>query len=208
MLPVDIHPLSPGRVDDYFRFFDGAAFADHPDWSWCYCTYYHFDRAYEQELQAQNQIQGKDDLRRIAARLIADGTLRGYLAYHENEVVGWCNAGPKESFRRLRSDADLWPDKDSVQSIVCFIIAAPYRRQGIARQLLQRVAEDAARQGVDCLEAYPVDAEPDAYDHFHGHISMYRACGFLPHKQTERYTVMRKPLSEQTKQTGALNERS
>lgn len=34
---IEIVPLTPDKKEDYLYFFDELAFADHPDWSWCYC---------------------------------------------------------------------------------------------------------------------------------------------------------------------------
>jgi hypothetical protein len=43
MNDIIIKKLSPELVDDYLYFFDNIGFSDHKEWSWCYCTFYHFD---------------------------------------------------------------------------------------------------------------------------------------------------------------------
>lgn len=193
MLQVEIHPLSAERVADYFRFFDDVAFADHPEWSWCYCTFFHMDEADEKS----GDIQGKEDLRNLAHRLIEAGTLRGYLAYHAGEVVGWCNANDKQAFKRLKGEEALWAQEDParIKAVTCFTIAPAHRRQGIARQLLARAVADAAQEGYPMVEVYPAHAAPDAYDHYHGHASMYEACGFETVRQTPYGAVMHRAIA-------------
>lgn len=189
---LTIEPLTPGRAGDYLTFFEGAAFSDHKEWSWCYCTFYHIDRGIEEG----GSISCKTDLRAIAERLIAEGRMCGYLAYVDGEVVAWCNVGPKEGFRRLRTEYDVWGDAcpGRTKSVVCFLVAAPYRRQGIARQMLARAAEDAVRDGYACLEAYPSTADGDMFEHYHGHAAMYAAAGFEQVAKRDHYMVMRKSL--------------
>jgi hypothetical protein len=70
---IEIKPLSLDVIDDYFDFFDHTAFSDHEEWSWCYCTFYHFDKPVEAELDGA----GKEGLRNYAERLIRDNVLRG-----------------------------------------------------------------------------------------------------------------------------------
>ncbi len=194
-MKLSIHPLTKERTGDYFAFFDRDAFLDHQDWSWCYCTFYHMDTAMEKEMEQQVT---KQFLRGMAARLIEEGTLTGYLAYDDDagKVIGWCNAGPKGSFRRLHADDAVWPDPDGDRTlaIVCFIVAESYRRQGVARAMLQRVQADAKAAGYAYIEAYPVKEDADCYVNYHGHAAMYRAQGFEPHKEAERYTAVRKTL--------------
>lgn len=192
-MTIEIKRLTPALADDYFHFFDHVAFADHQEWSWCYCTFYHMDGRDEMS----DDITKKEDLRDLAARLIADGRMQGYLAYADGQVVGWCNAGDRDSFKRLVAEPNLWTAgiRERVLSVVCFIIAANMRRRGIARQLLKRVMEDAAAEGFIAVEAYPVTGKGDAYIHYHGHASLYEQYGFLVYKKMDGYAVMRKPLT-------------
>jgi hypothetical protein len=40
---IEIKALEPPLIDDFLYFFDEIGFADNPNWSSCYCQYYHFD---------------------------------------------------------------------------------------------------------------------------------------------------------------------
>ena len=46
--------------------------------------------------------------------------------------------------------------------MACFAVAPPYRRHGLARQLLARVVVDAPGRDLDAVEAYPPRADVPA----------------------------------------------
>ena len=55
------------------------------------------------------------------------------IAYDEQGPVGWVSFGPREEFARLVASRVLQPvDDQPVTSVVCFVIAARARRQGVA----------------------------------------------------------------------------
>ncbi len=191
-MQLEIHPLSPERVDDYFAFFDRDAFADHPEWSMCYCTYFHFD----EELEKQMDGCGRQGLRDSARSLIDGGELTGYLAYAEGRVIGWCNAGEKMAYRRIRAERGLWEDDggEKIKAVVCFIVVQDRRRQGVATRLLEQVIADARGEGYDYVEAYPATEAKDCFEQFHGHASMYEKHGFTARKSLGFCSVLRKAL--------------
>lgn len=194
---MEIRALTPELLPDYLRFFDDVAFADHAEWSWCYCTYFHLGKDDEKRIETENQgTFCRDTLRDIAIGFVNDGTLRGYLAYEDGAVVGWLNAQDKGNYAKIRESAELWEDEPPVRimAVTCFLVAPQMRRRGVATALLTRAVEDAAREGYDFLEAYPGNGELDCFRHFHGHPSMYENCGFLPFKKFEYYSIYRRAL--------------
>lgn len=42
MEPLSLRPLGPSLLEDWLAFFDGDAFADHPEWGSCYCRCFVF----------------------------------------------------------------------------------------------------------------------------------------------------------------------
>ena len=40
---VDVRTLTPDRLPDFLKFFDGTAFSDNPKWSSCYCQCFYED---------------------------------------------------------------------------------------------------------------------------------------------------------------------
>jgi len=196
-MQVDIRPLEPALLEDYLRFFDDVAFADHKEWAWCYCTFYHLGKEDEERLEAEFAGNWtRDALRGIAVGLIQKRALNGYLAYENGQVVGWCNAADKKNYKKLCENRSIWDDGEDlpVKAVTCFIIAPGMRRRGVAAALLERAAIDAAAEGYAYLEAYPASGELDCYKHYHGHPAMYEKCGFTPHKKLDGYSVYRKRL--------------
>ncbi len=124
--------LSPELMDDFFHFFDHVAFSDNPDWASCYCYYFHVAGDLEQWGRRK-----KEENRTAAEQFITTGKMNGYLAYFDGSPVGWCNANSKAGYARVAADKDLADGGDeNVGSVVCFVIAPGFRKQGIARQLL------------------------------------------------------------------------
>ncbi len=193
-----IRPLSPELLDDFLYFFDHVAFADHPEWQWCYCTFFHLGKQDEQRLEEESSRCTRDVLRNVAIDLINTGVMRGYLAYADGQVVGWCNASDKRGYKKLCENRDIWDGDDAkappVKVVTCFIVAPTFRRKGVAAALLNRVLQDAAAEGCQVLEAYPAAGELDCFGHYHGHPAMYEACGFKPYRQLDGYSIYRKTL--------------
>ena len=105
----------------------------------------------------------------------------GLIAYRGREPVGWVSLGPREDFRRLERSSVMKPVDDTpVWSIVCFVVPAEHRGQGVARRLLEGAISHARRRGATMLEAYPVDRPERASDDamWFGSKSMYDAADF------------------------------
>ena len=77
-------------------------------------------------------------------------------------------------------------------AVVCFVIDPAHRRKGVARALLARVLEDAARGGIRAVEAYPSSRARTEGGHFHGPLALYESFGFR--RVPGRKLVVRKDL--------------
>ena len=142
-MDIEIKALTQEQSGDYFRFFDEVAFSDHGEWAGCYCMFFHIDPAKDEDFDLSDIA----ERRATAQSWVRDGIIRGYLAYVDGNVVGWCNAGDKTGFRRLAADRNLWPEGDTqrIKSVVCFLIAPEQRGKGIAAKLLDRVCRGRRR---------------------------------------------------------------
>ena len=190
---LDIRRLSPELVDDYLYFFDNVAFADHPDWSQCYCLAFHFEPTWDAE-----DSELENPWRERAVQFVREGKVQGYLAYSESKVVGWCNTNDKKNYAALKVNVkpELWEESEDkkVKSVVCFLVAPAMRGKGIATKLLERVCADAEADGYDFIEAYPPSGKCDMYAAHHGTVALFEKCGFAIHKQLNNDCVMRKYL--------------
>lgn len=185
-----IVPLTPDRAADYFDFFDHRAFCDNPFWASCYCVAFQFGGTmteWEQRRDREN--------RALAAQFIADGTHQGFLAYVDNRVVGWCSANRRTMYRPLAVGGTILPaDDPAIGTIICFMIAPPYRRHGLATQLLSAAIARFREWGCREVEAFPAKASPNAAHAFHGPRELYDAAGFTVATEYERQWRMTKPL--------------
>lgn len=184
---VTVLPVSEDLIDDWLRFFDHDAFAGNPDWGSCYCL--------EPHVPARDERPWREVREAMVGRL-RGGSAYGYLAYVDGKAAGWVNASPRSDYGLYATVDPEGPDPASVIGVSCFIIAPPYRRHGLAAQLLDRVIEDAAHRGARWIEGYPFN-EPDGGDpsHYRGPRHIYEARGFEPIEQRERDTVMRRAVS-------------
>jgi GNAT superfamily N-acetyltransferase len=185
-----IRASSPALVEDYLRFFDHDAFADNPKWASCYCYFYHAPHE-----QTDWGTRAGAENRAAVRELCCDGRMHGYLAYVAGKPVGWCHAAPRCDIPNLQaSEALRVDDVNQVGAIVCFVVAKPYRGQGIARQLLDAACDGFMRQGLVIAEAYPRKGTNADAANYHGPLQMYLAAGFQPFREFEDFLIVRKPL--------------
>jgi GNAT superfamily N-acetyltransferase len=185
---IEVHPVTPDRIDDWLQLFDHDGFAGNPGWASCYCLFPHVVPPPEMPEQLWT-----DNRARVIERL-SSGSTFGYLAYVDGRVAGWVNASSRADYADFLRVID-GPEPESAVGVSCFVIAPPYRRHGVAAALLDRVVSDAAGRGAAWVEGYPRN-DPDDGDagHFTGPRSMYEARGFEPVEVREKDTVMRRPV--------------
>ncbi len=188
-MEILIRPLTPERSEDFIAFFDGVDFCDHPDWSSCYCYSFHFT--------GPSEKWNKENNRSAVRRLIAEGRMKGYLAYMDGKAVGWCNANKRQNFQRLVSLYDLAdPGHEKICSLVCFVIHQSVRRMGIAAKILEQIIIDYAALGYEFLEAYPLKGEASDESNYHGPMALYAKQGFEIVRDMDAYTLVRKSLQD------------
>lgn len=202
-MDIIIKKLTPELTDDYVRFFDTTPHATGKEEHRCYCVWW---SSADIEKESYATV---EERRELAVKYINSNNIQGYLAYEGEKVVGWCNANTKPdcyiSFCWKRFMGAVHKDSPSVKvkSVFCFAIAPDMRGKGIAGLLLQRVCEDAKKDGFDFVEAYPnkefINTELD----FMGPVKLYEKLGFTvlyemdsseQNDQSSQKIVMRKKL--------------
>lgn len=134
---------------------------------------------------------GRDEIAKQAAetrpqtlrRQVEDGDPRpGYLAYADDQVVGWAGVSVRtRTPRLLKSRTIPAVDDRPVWAIGCFLVRVGHRRQGVARALLDGVVAAAREAGAPGVEAYPIDpagGRANATFAFVGLASMFDRAGF------------------------------
>jgi len=166
---IEIRPIRPDRVDDVARFFDYEVFAGNPAWSSCYCMFYFRGGGANPDWGDQTwQDNRADQMNRIVR-----GRTTGTLAYVDGRLAGWCNATARDQFPGLSDGTD-----EGIASVVCFAIAPPYRRHGLATRLLEGAIDMLTEQGFRRVEAYPVREPSSELAAYHGSLELFERLGF------------------------------
>jgi GNAT superfamily N-acetyltransferase len=167
---IEFHPVTPKRWDDFQSLFGqrGAC-------GGCWCMWW---RLTQKEYDRQKGVAN----RRAMKQIIDSKQVPGILAYAAGQPIGWCSFGPREVYPRLeRSRILKRVDEEPVWSVVCFFVARPFRRRGIATKLLQAAVKYARKKGARIVEGYPVepkkDQVPDLFV-YHGLAASFREAGF------------------------------
>jgi predicted GNAT family acetyltransferase len=118
----------------------------------CWCMWWRVPRG------GKLWAEAKGSKNRAAFRkLVETGSVRGVLAFSEDQPVGWCSLGPRSTFPRLERVKALRRDwSEQTWSINCFYIPRAWRGRGIAKRLVEEATQQAFRAGAGEVEGYPV----------------------------------------------------
>jgi len=186
-----IRPLTPGRWKDLEALFSarGCSVARQ-----CWCMFYR--RSGTQGAPPGGATRAAANRAALRA-LVESGESPGLIGYRGRTPVGWVSLGPREAFSRLARSPVMKPvDDQPVWSIICFVVPAEYRGQGVAHALLEGAVAYAGKRGARLLEAYPVDRRGRSEDEsmWFGAKSMYDAAGFeeVARRKPQRPVVRRR----------------
>ncbi len=174
-MKLKILPVIPARWPDLEAVFTarGCSVA-----RGCWCMFYRRSGAQLSLPPGTSRAQ----MNRAALKALVDaGRPPGLIAYHGKVPVGWVSLGPREEFARLKRSPVMKPlDDQVVWSIICFVVPAAYRGQGVAHALLRGAIAYARKHGGSLIEAYPVDKAGRCKDDalWFGTKSMYDRAGF------------------------------
>ena len=187
---ITVHDVTPERVAEYQAFFDHDAFRDYPSWQSCYCMETHRTQT-DEEWAVRTAEQNRTDM----SEGIRGGKVTALLAYVDGKPVGWCNYGPTTRLNGVMHRFGLnVAEQQGVGSLACFVIAAPYRKHGVASALLDAALERLRAGGVRVAEAYPARSNDSSQANYRGPLQMFLRAGFEPYRETERHLIVRKTL--------------
>lgn len=163
------HPLTPDRFEDFADVVNPNRRATH-----CWCLSH---RLSPKEVEALG-----GDSRERAMRAICADAPPGVVTYRDDVAVAWCSVSPRAEIPRLVRSRVIRPvDEVASWCIICVVVRAGHRRQGVTRHLLEGAVAWAASQGAVAVEGYPVDAGGERIDTtmaFVGTRAMFEAVGF------------------------------
>ena len=174
MQAVEFQPLTTDRWRDFEKLFgkNGAC-------AGCWCMWWRLRRSEWERRKGQSN-------KRAFKRLAASGRPLGIHAYADNEPVGWCAVGLRETLGALDRSRVLAPvplpeNATPVWSISCFFIARPFRRKHLGTKLLKAAAAYGKLNEATVVEGYPTDPKgknyPDAFA-FMGLLAAFKKAGF------------------------------
>lgn len=170
---VEIHPATADRWEDV-RTVLGPKSLDTPS---CWCLSMRISSG-DPRVKDRPARERAEVLRSLCAEEIPPGVL----AYVDGEVAGWCSVSPRASYYRLaRSRVIPHVDDAPAWSVVCFVVRAGYRRQGLAGNLLEGAVSFAADHGARIVEGYPAVTDGDRIDvasAYVGTLSLFERHGF------------------------------
>lgn len=196
---IEIHRLTPERLDDFLYFFENVAHTDNKKWDRCYCNNY--CAAHNSHTLRKADMANPDVRRDFAIKYVQEGLMQGYLAYADGNVIGWCNANTRNDCLHCfgwKYHIANWKinrkSKEKIKSVFCFTVAPEMRGKGIATAMLERVIEDARIDGYAYIEAYPNKETADMYYNYVGPLHLYKKLGFKVYAETKWRLVLRKNL--------------
>lgn len=191
---IEIKKLTPEMAEAYAHFFDVTPHDVNVDEQKCYCITWRSDSTYANG--ESHWFPTREERRSRAIEYIKSGGIKGYLAFLEGEIIGWCNTNENCSMCVSYLSA-YWPiepksPETKAKYVFCFMISPKMQHKGVATQILQKVCEDAKEEGFDYVEAY-VNKDSSAEEHdFRGPIEMYLKCGFEIYAEKEDRVVVRR----------------
>jgi len=178
-MPNEVHRLDASRRADFFRLHSEANGC-----GWCCCVAW-----WVPTWEGWGERTAEENLR-LREALFDRGEYDGYLLYADGAPAGWCQAGPRDRLEKLVRQYGLSPDPEA-WALTCFLMAPPFRRRGLATDLLSEVVRDLRRRGVPRVQAFPKrgqNLEPD--DLWTGPESVFLSAGFAVLRSDSRRPVL------------------
>jgi GNAT superfamily N-acetyltransferase len=166
---VSVVPVTRERWDDLVSVMGDCSSARK-----CWCAYWYLPNA---EFKA-----GWGEANRATLEgLVKAGQEPGLLAYVGGTPAGWVSVAPRRSFDRLNRSRNFAAlDEADVWAVNCFVVARPFRGQGLMTKMAAAAAEFAIGNGAAGAEAYPIEPGPKtgSGDVYLGTPSAFAAAGY------------------------------
>ena len=186
---IEVKPLTPELLPDAEKLFGTS-----PDTDGCFCMWFIIP-------VTQYHAGGREANRQLFCDLVeGNDAPMGLVAYRDQDVVGWCAAGPRSRFvRALRVPSFKGRDPaedDSVWLVPCFYIRKDVRREGVSRALLEGAVALAGQHGAAAIEGFPFASGAKlSRETMVGVESIFASCGFsVTRRPSSTRVVMRKDL--------------
>lgn len=185
-MSFEIKALHPSNQDDFFQLFENDNFDHQSEWGSCYCRFYHTNCTMD-EWKRRNAMFNRAD----AVSAILEGSMHGFLAYENDECVGWVNASSILNYPRIFEDIPKLYRDSQIALVICFVIEERHRQQHVASRLLDHAIHYFFEQGYHAIMALPRESSVPEHN-YRGFTQMYLDRGF---KEVEKgIYLIKKPL--------------
>lgn len=171
---MNIKALTLSNYSDYTDMIEHLSYGHQPNWKGCYCYFYHNNLPFEDWIKRtgeENKVASK--------QAVIDGTLKGFLAYKDNKVIGWINVNDAIHFHRLKTHLTPVIKDRKVALSICFIVHPDYRNQGVATTLLKHAIDVYKEKGYDTMLALPITSDRAIELNYRGTKGMYEKQGYI-----------------------------
>jgi GNAT superfamily N-acetyltransferase len=178
-MTFEIKVLSTDLAEVFTDYVNNMDFGHAPHWKFCNCQYYHVkcsSAEWRERTAEQNQLLAEENIR--------NGVMHGYLAFDGKKPVAWLNANDWKNYALLEDDEELKSFEGRTGIVVCFLVHPDYRRQALAKGLLERAVEDFRAQGFDRVIGRPFYWTTHPERQYHGVPKMYEELGFQKISET------------------------
>ena len=166
-------PLAPQDAQRFTDYLSALDFHHAPNWAGCFCRFYHTSCSMDEWIArdpAKNRLETEEAIR--------NGTMRGVLAFEDDQLIGWLNANRVDAYPRLNGFVDAYVETPSTGALVCFVIHPDFRGQGVATELLRAALNGFKAEGITQVLGFPFDDPQHPQKAYHGSLSMYLKAGF------------------------------
>lgn len=180
-----VKPLTKDTAEIFTDYLSNLDFNHAPHWATCFCRFYYSDCSSE-EWRSKSGADNKEE----ALEDIKSGNMRGFLAFDGDKCIGWCSANDVRKFLRIYPYAKETLGDRKTACVICYVVHPEYRKQGVARLLLQSAIETFKEEGFSAVLALPLDLNSPQETHYRGTIHMYMENGFKEIKREEELRIM------------------
>lgn len=184
-MAYDIRPLTPALAETFSNYLTNLDFSNTPHWASCFCRYYQTTCSFE-EWRARSLETNRSE----ALQEIANGNMRGYLAFDGETCVGWCNANDVKNYPRIYPDVESFCRGKQTGCTICFVIHPLHRGKGLARAMLARAISDYRAAGFNSMLALPIEAPGAEQRRYRGTLHMYLEAGYRELQTIENMHLM------------------
>ena len=169
----------------------------------CHCQYWHFTGDKNAWLDRLFHAPEQNRAAFVESLATASAELRGVVALHAGQAVGWMKLCPAERVPKLydqrlyRGLPAFSGPREGVLTVGCLLVDEAFRRRGVARALVKEAVTLAEAHGARSIEAFPRRSEQAGpAELWTGPFSIFEQAGFKIVSDFAPYPVLRYDLTE------------